>query len=71
LANDIVDSGDADLVSMSRPFVREPALITQWKWGIDGAKCILYNERMLNVAGGEPLECVVERCLLPEKDIKS
>jgi 2,4-dienoyl-CoA reductase-like NADH-dependent reductase (Old Yellow Enzyme family) len=37
----IVDSGDADLISMSRPFVREPGLIARWEANeSDDAKCI-------------------------------
>jgi 2,4-dienoyl-CoA reductase-like NADH-dependent reductase (Old Yellow Enzyme family) len=28
VAEDIIDSGDADMISMSRPFIREPHLVT-------------------------------------------
>jgi 2,4-dienoyl-CoA reductase-like NADH-dependent reductase (Old Yellow Enzyme family) len=31
LANDIVSSGDADLIAMSRPFIREPAFLKRWR----------------------------------------
>ncbi|MBI4296682.1 MAG: NADH:flavin oxidoreductase [Chloroflexi bacterium] len=30
LAQDIVNSGDADMISMSRPFIREPGLLMRW-----------------------------------------
>ncbi len=40
-AQDIVDSGDADLISMSRPLIREPGLISRWQRGdTRSAKCI-------------------------------
>jgi len=44
-AKDIIQSGHADLVSMCRPFVREPGLIARWQNG-DGAdaKCISCNK---------------------------
>ena len=40
-AQSIVDSGDADMISMSRPFIREPLLIQRWeKDENDPAKCV-------------------------------
>ena len=40
-AQDIVNSGDADMISMCRPFIREPGLIKRWESGdTSPAKCI-------------------------------
>jgi len=33
MAREILDAGDADLISMSRPFIREPKLISRWLAG--------------------------------------
>lgn len=47
LAGDIVNSGDADLISMCRPFIREPDLLLRWqKSGKESAKCISCNKCM-------------------------
>ena len=39
-AQSIVDSGDADMISMSRPFIREPGLISRWEQDAKDAKCV-------------------------------
>ncbi len=31
LASEIVNSGEADLISMSRPFIREPDVLKKWQ----------------------------------------
>jgi 2,4-dienoyl-CoA reductase-like NADH-dependent reductase (Old Yellow Enzyme family) len=53
-AKNIIDSGDADLVSMCRPFIREPGLITRWLRGetspstcISCQRCHPVNEDMV------------------------
>ncbi|UCB43154.1 MAG: NADH:flavin oxidoreductase [Dehalococcoidales bacterium] len=57
-AQDIVTSGDADMVSMCRPFIREPHLIARWQRGeTDPAACITCNKCMAIVQRVEPLEC--------------
>ncbi len=61
---DIVESGDADMISMSRPFIREPGLVARWQRGEQvPAKCISCNRCMRIVRLGEPLECNQERSL--------
>ena len=67
MAQSIVDSGDADMVSMCRPFIREPGLIARWQRGdTEPARCISCNQCMGVVMRGEPLECGEERRLRAE-----
>jgi 2,4-dienoyl-CoA reductase-like NADH-dependent reductase (Old Yellow Enzyme family) len=57
-ARDIVASGDADMVSMCRPFIREPYLVARWRNGETApAACITCNKCMAIVRRGKPLEC--------------
>ena len=61
LANDILDSGDADLISMCRPFIREPDLVARWQRGeVEPAKCISCSKCHTVIRQGKPLECVEE-----------
>ncbi|MFC2034796.1 NADH:flavin oxidoreductase [Chloroflexota bacterium] len=63
-AKDIVESGDADMISLCRPFIREPELVARWQRGEQAsAKCISCNHCMRIVGRGEPLECNEERSL--------
>jgi len=62
-AKDIVNSGDADMISMSRPFIREPGLLNRWQRGEEvSAKCISCN-RCLRIKEGNSLDCKEERAL--------
>jgi len=66
-AESVIDSGDADLVSMCRPFIREPGLLLRWQAGDRSpAKCISCNRCFPIVSRGEPLECGEERRLREE-----
>jgi len=66
-AKDIITSGDTDMVSMCRPFIREPGLVARWQHGEQlPAKCISCNRCMAIVGRGEPLECGEERRLREE-----
>jgi len=61
LANEIIQSGDADIISISRPFIREPDLLTRWKSGdTTPAKCISCNRCFEPVSKGQPLYCLEE-----------
>ena len=67
VAKSIVDSGDADLISMCRPFIREPGLVARWQRGEgEPARCISCNRCMAIVGRDEPLECGEERRLREE-----
>ena len=58
----IVDSGDADLIAMCRPFIRESNLVNRWQRGEgEPARCISCNLCFGIVRNGEPLECGQER----------
>ncbi len=62
MARNIIESGDADLVSMCRPLIREPGLIARWQRGeTTPALCISCNKCMAIAAKGDPLECGEER----------
>jgi 2,4-dienoyl-CoA reductase-like NADH-dependent reductase (Old Yellow Enzyme family) len=57
-AQSIVDSGDADMISMSRPFIREPGLIARWKGDAGvAAKCISCSRCFVYPRRGLPLQC--------------
>jgi len=61
-AREIVYSGDADLISMCRPFIREPHLVARWESGETApARCISCNKCLNIVGSGSPLECGQER----------
>ena len=64
MAEDILRCGDADLISMSRPLIREPDLIARWQRGDTApAKCLSCNKCFGFGVRGEPLECGEERRL--------
>lgn len=66
--NQILEKGDADLVSMARPFIREPGLIQRWRRGdTKKAKCISCNQCFGAAVSGQGVHCVVERRLKKKK----
>jgi 2,4-dienoyl-CoA reductase-like NADH-dependent reductase (Old Yellow Enzyme family) len=67
VAEDIIDSGDADMISMSRPFIREPHLLLRWQKGeTSQAKCISCGKCMPIAIKNESLECGEEKRLREE-----
>ena len=67
LAEDILRCGDADMISISRPLIREPGLIARWQRGDTApAKCLSCNKCFSFGVRGEPLECGEERRLREE-----
>jgi 2,4-dienoyl-CoA reductase-like NADH-dependent reductase (Old Yellow Enzyme family) len=60
-AEDLVETGCADYISMSRPFIREPDLIKRWQSGDRGkARCISDNQCFGPAVSGDGIYCVVE-----------
>ena len=60
---EILEAGDADFISMSRPLIREPGLIKRWKNGdTEKAKCISCNQCFENWVF-RSLRCYVEKPL--------
>ena len=64
LAEQLVQDGTADYISMSRPLIREPALIKRWASGKTGkAACISCNKCFIPAMSGEGIYCMVEKKL--------
>lgn len=62
LAEQLVDDGYADYISMSRPFIREPDLVNRWASGdLRKATCLSDNLCRGPLLDGEGIYCVVER----------
>ncbi|NOY54137.1 MAG: NADH:flavin oxidoreductase [Deltaproteobacteria bacterium] len=58
--DEILESGVVEMVSMSRPFIREPGLIQRWQAGdLTPARCISCNLCMKKVFEG-PVKCYQE-----------
>ncbi len=57
----ILTDGLADMIAMSRPFIREPNLIERWQKGDTArATCLSCDGCRKPIANGEGLRCVVE-----------
>ena len=58
LMEEVVQKGEADCVSLSRPFIREPGIINDWKSGnYHRSTCISCNQCLEAVRKGETLHC--------------
>jgi 2,4-dienoyl-CoA reductase-like NADH-dependent reductase (Old Yellow Enzyme family) len=54
----IIQNAEADLISMSRPFIREPGLIRRWKKGDRrAADCLSCNGCMECFKNNRRVEC--------------
>jgi len=61
LMEEIVQKGESDFISLSRPLIREPGLINDWKRGDrHRAKCISCNQCLEGLRVGESLRCIQE-----------
>lgn len=59
MMKEIVLTGEADLVAMSRPFIQEPQLLNRWQEGDQSpAKCISCNGCMKKFFANEPVQCI-------------
>jgi 2,4-dienoyl-CoA reductase-like NADH-dependent reductase (Old Yellow Enzyme family) len=66
LIKEIVQNGEADFVSLSRPFIREPGLVNDWKSGdYHRATCISCNKCFEALLKLESLHCVQEKQKTP------
>jgi 2,4-dienoyl-CoA reductase-like NADH-dependent reductase (Old Yellow Enzyme family) len=62
LMEEVVQKGDADFVSLSRPLIREPGLVNAWKSGdYHRATCISCNKCFEALLQLEPLHCAQEK----------
>jgi 2,4-dienoyl-CoA reductase-like NADH-dependent reductase (Old Yellow Enzyme family) len=62
VAEEIINQGVADYISMCRPFIREPDLINRWKAGdLRKAACISDNMCSSPAMAGEGIYCVTEK----------
>ena len=70
MAEEILRSDDADMISMCRPLIREPDLIVRWQRGeLAPARCIRCNKCFRFGVRGEPLECAQELRLRQEAEV--
>ena len=62
LAERLLETKTADYISMSRPFIREPALVKRWASGdLRPATCLSDNLCFKPATTGEGIYCVVEK----------
>jgi len=61
VAERLIENGVADYISMSRPFIREPALINRWKAG-DRRRALCKSDNLCFGPGvqGQGIYCVTE-----------
>lgn len=58
LMEEVIQKGEVDFISLSRPLIREPNIINDWKTGDHHrATCISCNKCLEVVRKGEPLHC--------------
>ncbi len=58
LMEEVIRKEEADFISLSRPFISEPAIINDWKRGDrHRARCVSCNKCLEGARKGEPLHC--------------
>lgn len=62
VAERLVEEGITDYISLSRPLIREPHLVSRWKSGdIEKSACISCNSCFRPIMEGKGMYCVAER----------
>jgi len=62
IAQEVIDSGVADYVAMSRPLIREPDLVKRWAAGdLKKASCISCNRCFLTLFTEDALHCAQDK----------
>jgi 2,4-dienoyl-CoA reductase-like NADH-dependent reductase (Old Yellow Enzyme family) len=62
VAENLVENGTADYISLCRPLIREPGLVNRWKSGdLRKASCLSDNQCFRPAMAGEGIYCVVEK----------
>jgi 2,4-dienoyl-CoA reductase-like NADH-dependent reductase (Old Yellow Enzyme family) len=54
---EVLQDGDADLMSLSRPFIREPDLVKKLESGRDEAACVSCNKCFAAMIADKPIRC--------------
>jgi 2,4-dienoyl-CoA reductase-like NADH-dependent reductase (Old Yellow Enzyme family) len=55
---EVLEKGEADLISMSRPFIREPFIVKKFKEGkVDAVSCVSCNKCLAAAANNIPVRC--------------
>ena len=55
---EIIEKKEADFISMSRPFIREPYIVKKIREGkTDSADCVSCNKCFAAIANGMPVRC--------------
>jgi 2,4-dienoyl-CoA reductase-like NADH-dependent reductase (Old Yellow Enzyme family) len=62
LMEEVIQKGEADLISLCRPLIREPGIINDWQKGHrHRSACISCNKCYEALVKGEPLHCVIKK----------
>jgi len=62
LAQEVVQQGDADYISLARPLIREPGLVRQWQDGNTArSRCISCNGCYRPGLRGKGIACIIEQ----------
>jgi 2,4-dienoyl-CoA reductase-like NADH-dependent reductase (Old Yellow Enzyme family) len=54
---EVLQGGGADLISISRPFIREPDLVKKLQGGREGAACVSCNKCFAAMIADKPIRC--------------